>query len=119
MVPVERGALRGRSGLEPETETCPRGAPPGRGQDPEPGLFQNRGAVAEEGEDAGGVGRLARWCHVGERRAERRYEPGGPAESTEELFVGVGHMALQGGELGTIGPHGGSGDEQARVVDRL
>jgi hypothetical protein len=35
------------------------------------------------------------------------------------VFVGVPHVAIQGGELGTVTPHLFGGDEQARIVDSL
>ena len=114
-----RSDLRAGLGLEPKGKASLRRTPPGRRQHSESGLLQDRGTVAEEGEDAGGVGRLAGRGHLGQRRAEGGYEPGGPAEPTEELFVGVRYVTLEGGELGTVGPYGGGGHEQARIVHRL
>ncbi|HEY5024982.1 MAG TPA: hypothetical protein VII76_08405 [Acidimicrobiales bacterium] len=35
------------------------------------------------------------------------------------MLVGVPHVAIQGGELGSVAPHLFSGDEQARIVDSL
>src|ERR1035437_9342321 len=86
---------------------------------PESGLLQNRRTIAEECEDAGGVGHLLAGSRRGQRRAEGGDEPSGTAQASEKMLVGVRHVALQGGELGTVGPYRCGSDEQARIVYRL
>ena len=108
-----------RLGLEAKVQPGPGRAPPGRRQDPEAGLFEDRGSFAEEPEHAGGIGHLFRGRRGGQRGAERGDEPGREPEAAQKQLVGVRHMTLQGRQLGTVGPHRRGPDEQAGVVDCL
>src|ERR1035437_1491877 len=86
---------------------------------PESGLLQNRRTIAEECEDAGGVGHLLAGSRRGQRRAAGGAEPSGTAQASEKMLVGVRHVALQGGEFWAVGPYSCGSDEQARVIYRL
>ena len=106
-------------GLEAKAQPGPGRAPPGRRQDPEAGLLQERRPFVEERQHAGGVGHLLRGRRRRQRRAERGDEPGREPEAAQEQLVGVRDVAFQGGELGAVGPYGRGRDEQAGVVHRL
>ena len=106
-------------GFEAEAQTRFRGAPPGRRENSETRLFKDRRAIAEEGECAGGVGHLRARLRRGQSGAEGWDEPSSAAKTSKEVLVGVPHVAVQGGELGSVVPHRFGGDEQARIVDGL
>ena len=118
MAPAGPAAFE-RAGLQPETQArLEDDRHHGGAMTPNPACSRT-GAPSRRNARTPAASVTVRQGPGGQRRTERRDEPGGPAEAAEKMLVGVRHVALQGGELGPVAPHGVGGDEQARVVDRL
>ena len=90
--------------------------PPGRQQDPEPGLVQGRGGRGQEA--VGAVGVQVQGARPGLAQAVRQFgvDPAGPAQFGEQQFLRAGQPAAQGA---VVGPGLFGRDQQARVGDGL
>jgi len=113
--PTQRGGPR----LETHSQPGPRRAPPRGRQHAESGFFQQRGALAKEGQDARSVRGVGARARRGQCLSQRRDETGRLTEAAQKVLVRVHDVAPDGGQLGPVGPDVLGGNHETRVVDRL